>query len=152
MPRDKSAAEKEKDKEYAREISDKVNYLFENFKKPNGGKYNFTEVEDATGIHKSWLSKLAAGHVSRPGLQVLQALTKFFQIDPGFWFKDLNEWIREREEEEAQNKPLSPHQKIATALRAKDASPNVEEFVLEILDLYDKMLEKEKKDQNSRGI
>lgn len=149
MPRDKSEADKGKDKEYAREIADKINYLFDNFKKPNGTKYNFTDVEEAAGIHKSWLSKLAAGHVSRPGLQTLQALTKFFQIDPGFWFKDLNVWIKEREEAAIQYDALNPHQKIVTALRARDATPDVEHFLLDMLDVWDKMHEREKKDQNN---
>lgn len=147
MPRDKSEVVKEKDKEYAQEIADKVNYLFDNFKKSNGGKYNFTEVEEATGIHKSWLSKLAAGHVSRPGLQTLQALTKFFQIDPGFWFKDLNEWIMERDEAIAQFEATNPHNKIVSALRARDAddTENLEQYILDAIAIYDKMHEREKK-------
>ncbi len=149
MPRDKSEADKEKDREYAQEIADKVNYLFENFKKSNGGKYNFTEVEEATGIHKSWLSKLAAGHVSRPGLQVLQALTKFFQIDPGFWFKDLNAWVKEREEVEAQVEAMDPHEKIVSALRARDANPDTVNYLLDMLEVYDRMHEREKKDLNN---
>lgn len=146
MPRDKSEADKEKDREYAQEIADKVNYLFENFKKSSGGKYNFTEVEEATGIHKSWLSKLAAGHVSRPGLQVLQALTKFFQIDPGFWFKDLNAWIKEREEAVVQAEAMDPHEKIVSALRARDPSENFGQYILDMIEVYDKMHEREKKD------
>jgi transcriptional regulator with XRE-family HTH domain len=104
---DKSALKKEKDPDYSQQIAGKVNYLFETFRKPDGRKYNFTEVAEGTGLHSSWLSKLAAGRFSRPGLQVLQALTKFFQVDPGFWFTDLNEWIIEREETEAQKKSLS---------------------------------------------
>lgn len=106
-------------------------------------------MAEGTGLHSSWLSKLAAGRFSRPGLQVLQALTKFFQVDPGFWFTDLNEWIKEREGIQAQKKSLSVHQKIAHAFQAKEVSPHIEEFVIAVLNLYDELLEKEKKVKNS---
>ncbi len=84
---------------YAREIADKVNYLFQNYRKPNLDRYSYSEVEELTGgkIDQSWISKLAHGQTIRPGIRVLKALTDFFQVDPVFWFKDLNDWIKEQE-------------------------------------------------------
>ena len=73
-------------------IAVKVRLLFETQRKQNGDKFTYEEVEAATkgAITNSWISKLANGHVTRPGLWTLKALTDFFDIDPTFWFSPLD--------------------------------------------------------------
>jgi transcriptional regulator with XRE-family HTH domain len=79
------------------EIATKVNYLFSTYRNSRGERYSYTDVERLTNgeIANSWVSKLAAGKASRPGLTVLKTLTNFFGVTPDFWFKDLDEWIQE---------------------------------------------------------
>lgn len=129
-----------KESEESEAIAAKVKYLFEHYRKPGGEKYTFTEVEEATGgtVHNSWLSKLASGRASRPGLPTLKALTNFFQIDPGFWFKSLDEWIREQAE--AQNNIEAQAREIA--VRMREMSPQARQFVLDMLDSVERRFER----------
>lgn len=81
------------------EIAAKIRYLFENYRKPDGNRYSYSEVEKLTNkeVRNSWLSKLAKGKAGTPGLGVIKALTEFFGITPDFWFKDLSQWEYEQE-------------------------------------------------------
>ncbi len=125
-----------KEKEYAQEIAGKVNYLFENFRKPDGHKYTFKEIEELThgDITSSWISKLASGQSSRPGLPALRALTKIFAVDPGFWFKELDDWIKDREEAEYSGEAAVKR----IALRAKNLPPEVRNMLEDMIDSYEK--------------
>ncbi len=123
--------------EYAREISAKINYLFENYRKPNGQKYNYLEVEALSEgiVHNSWLSRVATGHSPRPSLWSLKALSKIFGVEPGFWFKDLEEWILEQahKKEQLENPEI---QQIA--LRANNLSPQEKQVLLDLIDSFEK--------------
>jgi transcriptional regulator with XRE-family HTH domain len=145
MPKDKNLNAQQKQETSAKErasdaqeIAEKVNYLFENFRKPNGSKFTFQEVEDATNgeIHNSWLSKISNGQSSRPGLKVISALTKFFKVDPGFWFNSLDEWLKQREEAEKSGEAL--YNRIA--IRAKKLPPDAQNMIEDIIGAYEKRL------------
>lgn len=114
------------DSDYAREVAEKVNYLFQTYRKPNLDRYSYSEVEELTGgkIDQSWISKLANGQTVRPGIRVLKALTDFFQVDPVFWFKDLSEWSKQQEKLRTQDEAEKPDEIHSIALRSlKDLSP-----------------------------
>lgn len=122
---------------YANEMAEKLNYLFENFRKSNGQKYSYLEVENLTQgkVHNSWLSRAASGQSPRPSLRSLKALNDVFGVDPGFWFKDLQEWL---EEQEAKNNPSQDIQSQQIAMRASELSPDAQEVILDLIESFEK--------------
>ena len=129
-------SENETVRQDAQEIAAKINYLLSNYPKPNGERYSFQEVEDATNgeVHNSWLSKLASGQSTRPGLKVITALTRVFGVDPGFWFKDLDQWLKEKQEAEQNGEAF--YNRIA--LRAKSLPPQAQGMLEDIIESYEK--------------
>lgn len=123
--------------EYAREIAEKINYLFENYKKPNGQKYSYLEVEALTEgkVHNSWLSRVASGQSPRPSLWSLKALSKVFGVEPGFWFKDLDEWTLEQEQKKSQ---LENPEIQQIALRANKLSPQEKQVLLDLIESFER--------------
>jgi transcriptional regulator with XRE-family HTH domain len=84
------------DNNKAKELADKVNYLFQVYRKDNGDKYTFSEVQELSGgkIHQSWLWKLANGKAVRPSADALKALSDFFGVDFKYWYGELNEEVK----------------------------------------------------------
>ena len=123
--------------DYAREIAEKINYLFENYRKANGQKYNYLEVEALTEgkVHNSWLSRVASGHSPRPSLWSLKALSKVFGVEPGFWFKDLDEWISEQKQRKTE---LENPEIQQIALRANKLSPQEKQVLLDLIESFEK--------------
>ena len=72
-------------------IAAKVRLLFQKFRKENGDRFSYAEVEALTGgkIAASWISRLANNHAQRPGLRALKALSDFFDVDITFWVEPL---------------------------------------------------------------
>ncbi len=122
---------------YANEMAEKINYLFEHFRKPNGQKYSYLEVENLTQgkVHNSWLSRTASGQSPRPSLRSLKALNEVFGVDPGFWFKDLQDWL---EEQEVKNNPGQDTQSQQIAMRASELSPGAKEVILDLIESFEK--------------
>lgn len=116
------------DREYAQELAQKINFLFDNFKKPNGERYTFSEVEQRSNgvVDQSWLWKLAHGQVTRPGLRVLKTISDFFEIDSNFWFNELDETSLNRVKQDV------------LALRAINLSPEALQIVLNLIDSLEK--------------
>src|SRR5438128_10192818 len=79
------------DDEIAKQLAEKVGFLFETFKKPNGDNYTFREVAELTGLDSTWIWRLSKAQVTRPGIRTLKLLSDFFNVDPSFWFNDLTE-------------------------------------------------------------
>lgn len=119
---------KRQDQEYAQELARKINFLFDNFRKPNGDRYTFSEVEQRSGgeVDQSWLWKLAHGQVTRPGLRVLKAISDFFEIDSNFWFDELDEHSLTRVKQDV------------LALRAINLSPEALQIVLNLIESLEK--------------
>lgn len=71
----------------------KLNHLIENLTKPDGNKYTPEEITVFTNgvISTSHLRKLINGQASNPTYDVINALSKFFCIDAGYWFSDEEE-------------------------------------------------------------
>jgi transcriptional regulator with XRE-family HTH domain len=116
------------DREYAQELAQKINFLFDNFRKPNGDRYTFSEVEQRSGgeVDQSWLWKLAHGQVTRPGLRVLKTISDFFEIDSNFWFNELDETSLARVKQDV------------LALRAINLSPEALQIVLNLIESLEK--------------
>jgi hypothetical protein len=108
------------------DITAKINYLFETYRKPDGEKYSFADVAgsemDATALYR-----LAKGERTNPGYKTLAVLNKFFGLAGDFWFLPLEEWEKKRSRdaqgEEVSNDPtmdmivararqLTPGQKV----------------------------------------
>ena len=129
---------KRADQEYSEELALKVNFLFDKFRKPDGQKYTFSEVEQRTGgeVDQSWLWKLAHGQVSRPGLRVLKAISDFFGVDSNFWFDELDETS------------LTKVREDSLALRARKLTPEALQIVLGLIESMEnsgiELLRKEK--------
>ncbi len=124
----------EKEIAYAKEIADKVLYLFKSCRDQNGDRYTYSDVERLTGgkITQGWISKLVNGQATRPGLAPLQTLTDFFEVEPTYWFRPLSEapyYIN-------QKKNLDDVNKIAH--RAIVLSPESRQIILEIIESFEK--------------
>lgn len=118
------AEKKRADQEYSQELALKVNFLFDRFRKPDGAKYTFSEVEQRTKgeVDQSWLWKLAHGQVSRPGLRVLKSISDFFGVDANFWFDELDETALTKVKEDV------------LALRVRKLTPEALQIVLGLID------------------
>lgn len=123
-----------------KDLEEKVNFLFEHFRKPNLDRFTYKEVEEGTkgSVHASWISRLATGKAQRPGLMVLKALTDFFKVDPSFWFNPLTEESKFMLKEKQGDKTIS-----TIALRSSNLSPENAQVVLDLIN----SLERVKKDK-----
>lgn len=132
--------------EEGEEIAAKIQYLFDTYRKPNGDKYNYLEVDRLTDgkVDNSWLSKLGKGKVTRPGLTVLKAITNFFGVEPDFWFKDLDDWVAEQNEKRNQN----TRQEIAT--RAGDLPEEAQQIIFDLVDSFEKRLGNKRRTRNEQ--
>lgn len=126
------------------EIGEKVRFLLNTFKKPNGEPYNYREVEEGTKgeINYSWLWKLANGHVNNPGIQALKSLTTFFGITPDFWFKDLNEWVAEQTSVSDNEQVGKGDELERLALYAKGLNAEDLDIVINLVEAFRKRNEK----------
>jgi len=68
----------------------KLNRLFEEKRRPDGRQYTQIEVvESAKGIlTRVYLWRLRKGTASNPGLHVIQALAKFFDVSPSYFLEN----------------------------------------------------------------
>jgi transcriptional regulator with XRE-family HTH domain len=67
----------------------KLNQLFQEKRKPDGGQYTQTEVVESTKgiLTRVYLWKLRKGIASNPGLKVIQALARFFSVTPCYFLE-----------------------------------------------------------------
>jgi transcriptional regulator with XRE-family HTH domain len=133
------------------EIALKLRYLMDTYKKPDGKSYTYTEIAERTGgqINHSWLSKLADGQATRPGLKPLKAVTDFFGIDFRFWLISLEEWKAEKLDHEKRltTKEINA-QKIA--VRASNLDERGQQVVLGVIQsLEDIILQERKKERDN---
>ena len=69
-------------------FSEKLNRLFEEYRKPDGTRYSQKEVlESAPGVlTRINLWRLRKGKASRPSYPVVKALADFFGVEPSYFF------------------------------------------------------------------
>ena len=82
-----------------RTLADKINRLFETLHPPDRGPWSNQEVErwltekatedgDGLTISANYLLLLRNGQRDNPTLRNVQAMAKFFQVDPGYFLRD----------------------------------------------------------------
>ena len=80
-------------------IAQKIELLFDTFRKPNRKRVAFIEIEKATDgfVSDSWLSNiLSRKGASRPNFWTLKALTDFFKVPPTYWEEPIGSVPRQR--------------------------------------------------------
>ena len=108
----------------------KLNQLFELRKKKNGQPYTHEEVSNATGITTGAISKLRRGQISNPSHKVIDALAKFFDVEPNYFF----EFSHHSEEEDSAFLDM-------ISLRASELSEGGRRALLDMLDTIIKLEE-----------
>lgn len=82
------------DPEHPRSLADKLTYLFDHVRRPDGRKYTLEQVAQAvartTGrsCTRQYLSNLCSGSKDNPTMDVLEALAGHFDVSPAYFFDD----------------------------------------------------------------
>jgi transcriptional regulator with XRE-family HTH domain len=90
---------KEHERSPRRTLAEKINRLFETLHPPDRGPWSNQEVErwladratvdrDSLTISANYLLLLRNGQRNNPTIRNIQAMAKFFQIDPGYFLRD----------------------------------------------------------------
>jgi transcriptional regulator with XRE-family HTH domain len=69
-------------------VSEKIDHLFLSIRRPDGREYTYDEVEAGTEgrVSRSYIWKLRHGRNRNPSLDVIEALSEFFGVPPGYFF------------------------------------------------------------------
>ena len=124
MPGDEIAS----DNDYAQELAEKVNFLFDTFRKPNGKRVTYREVQAKTGLQPSWISDLTTAKAIRPTFKDLRALSNFFGVRPDFWSNELTDAVQAQAIMDA-----GPSDVQQIAARASDLSPEARQIILKLI-------------------
>ncbi len=95
---------------YDTTIGERIQWLLDNIRKPNGTTYTLNEVIEALkpkGVSRTYFFALKCDERKNPSLHVLEALAGIFGIHPGFFSKDPRYYV-----------PPVPSQEVQVALRA----------------------------------
>jgi transcriptional regulator with XRE-family HTH domain len=70
------------------DVSEKIDYLFRTVRRPDGREYTYDEVQRGTEgrVSRSYVWKLRHGRNRNPSLDVIEALSEFFNVPPSFFF------------------------------------------------------------------
>jgi transcriptional regulator with XRE-family HTH domain len=117
-----------------------LNYLFATRRRPDGKEYTLTEVSQATGLRKEYLSNLRTGKITEPPLSRAQLLADFFGVNVGFFTGEYNrseplEGTQiESEQDQALREALAQPLVRDVALRAGAKGIAERAIILEMLD------------------
>jgi transcriptional regulator with XRE-family HTH domain len=66
----------------------KLEELFETRRKPDGSRYRQDDVIQGTGgiLTRVYLWKLRTGRSTNPGFHIVQAISHYFGVEPGYFF------------------------------------------------------------------
>jgi len=80
-------------------LSERLNRLFEEKRKPDGSQYTQMEVIEGTHgvLTRVYLWKLRTGRASNPGYHIIQAISDFFGVAPSYFFETSEVEISESE-------------------------------------------------------
>jgi transcriptional regulator with XRE-family HTH domain len=69
-------------------VSGKIDHLFHTVRREDGREYTYDEVEQGTDLRvsRSYVWKLRHGRNSNPSLDVIEALSNFFGVEPEYFF------------------------------------------------------------------
>jgi transcriptional regulator with XRE-family HTH domain len=79
-------------------LAEKLERLFEIYRKPDGSKYSQTEVIEGTNglLTRVYLWKLRTGRATNPGFHIIKAIADFFGVDTNY-FSESDESAEDRE-------------------------------------------------------
>lgn len=69
-------------------FADRLNKLFEEVRDSNNNEYTNADIARQTDITPAYISRLRSGQADNPSYKVIDALSKFFQVSPNYFFED----------------------------------------------------------------
>jgi transcriptional regulator with XRE-family HTH domain len=115
------------------QLADRLNYLFEHMHPP-GKPYTNAYVAEQVGISEQYVSMLRRGRRSKPDLDLLKRLSRFFGVPDGFLSGTMSEEAVAKTEEEIQVLAAMRDARVrAIALRAVGLPPPVQDSLTEII-------------------
>ena len=113
-------------------LSEKIEFLFETFRKRDGKRFTYQEVADGVDVTPPYIWKLHTGRSTNPSHKVLQAMSDFFGV-PITYFSE-----ESMSEERAENLKLARELRdtgvMRIALRASDLDEDGKRAVLEMIE------------------
>ena len=105
------------------ELAEKLDLLFENFRRPDGKKYSYLDVQNGTdgAMTAGYVWKLHTGKGTNPSYKTLEAICRFFDVPIDYFASD----------ETVSPERYARELKIARALR----KAGVEQVALRVSDL-----------------
>jgi transcriptional regulator with XRE-family HTH domain len=69
-------------------VSEKIDHLFHTVRRPDGREYTYDDVEQGTSgrVSRSYVWKLRHGRNRNPSLDVIEAMSEFFDVPPEYFF------------------------------------------------------------------
>lgn len=122
-------------------VAELIDDLFLTHRRDDGKEYTHTEVCVALkgAIEPGHLSKLRNGVIKNPSRETLLALCTFFQVEPTYFFPEL----------EPSKQSVKGEDPIAVALGSSQLSPAVRRKLLELIQLLND--DQERYPQSSEG-
>jgi transcriptional regulator with XRE-family HTH domain len=69
-------------------VSEKIDYLFQTVRRPDGREFTYDDVERGTSgrVSRSYVWKLRHGRNRNPSLDVIEAMSVYFGVPPEYFF------------------------------------------------------------------
>ncbi|MGH3869294.1 MAG: XRE family transcriptional regulator [Pseudonocardiaceae bacterium] len=123
-----------------RTLAEKINRLFETLHPPDRGPWSNQEVErwlaeraavdgDGLTISANYLLLLRNGQRDNPTMRNVQAMAKFFQVDPGYFLRDDTDTEQTYTDLQLLGAIRDNEQVKSIALRAFDLDPEMREWL-----------------------
>ncbi|MEU7062085.1 helix-turn-helix transcriptional regulator [Streptomyces sp. NPDC046197] len=115
------------------QIADRLNHLFEHIHPP-GKPYTNAHVAGQVGVSEQYISMLRRGRRSKPDLDLLKRIARFFGVPEGFLAGTMSGEDAAKTEEEIKVLAAMRDARVrAIALRAVGLPPAVQDSVSEII-------------------
>ena len=112
-------------------LAERIDHLFRTQPSPRGREYTYREVasgvsgQDGTTFSPAYLWQLRTGAKDNPTMRHLEALARFFQVSPSYFFDDeLTEFPETEVRQLVASRNETLHQMAVTLLGLSDESPN----------------------------
>ncbi len=78
------------DTSYIVRVARRFELLLEEYRHPDGGRWNGQQLQDATGgvVTRSYVSMMRKGKIANPGFDKLRAIAKAMNFPPELWFEE----------------------------------------------------------------
>lgn len=132
----KGSVEATGDKENSERIAEKVQYLFETYRKADGTYFTPMDIERASGgrLKYTWIWKLTRAVIWRPALDDLIELTKVFGCEPELWVTPLENWKNRQHIAQQQALQTTSEPVHTIAMRSLNLTPPGQKIVLDMIE------------------